>query len=352
MPENSGTILLVEDSPTDKILIKKYLSRSSFKDWEVHDRSRLASALEALQESTPDIILFDLSLPDSTGMDSYVHLRRNNDKVPVVVLTGMSDLELAKSLIKMGAQDYLIKGEFDTKLLEKAIDYAMERNKLKLENNHTKESLLDSVLEAQDQERGRIAKELHDGVVQSLTAVSLNIALLKEQSAKAGKNFAAQLEKCERGLAAGIDEIRNISHSLMPRVIAEMSLTNAIESLIADLSDAVSLEISFLSNFDMELDKKRKITIYRIVQELMNNTIKHAQANNLIIQLIQYADAVCLMLEDDGVGFDLQQVKDNKSCFGLQSIESRINAVGGVFEIDSNPGRGTNVIISIQKSKL
>lgn len=351
MSKKSNIILLIEDNPDDRTLIKKYLSMGGFKSWQIINVVRLSDAIETIQKTIPDIILLDLSLPDSSGIESYSRLKRNNDLIPIIVLTGLSDLSLAKELIQQGAQDYLMKGEFDTNLLEKSIDYAIERNKLKRENNMTRARLLDSVLEAQDLERGRIAKELHDGVVQSLTAVSLNLGLLRNSVSKFDERTVFHYEKCAENLSTTIDEIRNISHSLMPRSIADMSLINAIESLIGDLSEVTEINFEFLANFNAEVEEKLKITIYRIVQELINNAMKHSCAKNLIIQLLEYPEYISLMVEDDGIGFDKLAIQSEKNCFGLKSLESRVNATGGTLEVDSKPGSGTNVFISFFKGR-
>jgi len=352
MIEQKETILLIEDNLDDRILLKKFLSMGSFRDWTIVEKVRLADAIEYLQEHKVDIALLDLSLPDSFGMDSFNRLKRNNGTIPIIVLTGLSDLSLAMDLIKHGAQDYLVKGEFEIKLLEKAINYALERNSLKLENDRTKEKLIDSVLEAQDAERSRIAKELHDGVVQSLTAVSLNLGLLRSSLSKFDEKTLFHYEKCSDNLSKTIDEIRTISHTLMPRVIADLGLVNSIEALITDMNGITDMNLDFVANLTAEPDEKLKISIYRIVQELTNNAYKHSQAKNLIIQLLEYPEYISLMVEDDGKGFNKEEVIEQKDCFGLYSLQSRVNAIGGVLEIDTKPGNGTNVFISFSQNQI
>ena len=345
-------ILLIEDNLDDRILIKKFLSLTQFGKWEIAEKVRLSDALETIEEISPDIAILDLSLPDSSGIESFNQLKLNFGGTPIIVLTGLSDEKLAKDLIKYGAQDYLVKGDFDMKLLEKSMIYAIERHKLKLENDRAKEMLLDSVLEAQDQERSRIAKELHDGVVQSLTAVSLNFGLLRSNLSTFDKKTVFHYEKCAENLSMSIDEIRNISHSLMPRVIAEMGLVNSIEAMIADIQNVTDINFDFLTNLETELSEKIKMAIYRIVQELINNAIKHSNSKNVIIQLLEYPEYVSLMVEDDGIGFDKSIVIEEKNCFGLQSIESRVNSLGGSLEVDSKPDKGANIFVSLSKRAL
>ena len=349
MSENS--ILLIEDNFDDRFLLKKFLSTSGLNNWKIKEAVKLAEAIECLEKNTPGAILLDLSLPDSYGEDSFYQVKRNAPKSPIIILTGMADLSMAKRLIQKGAQDYIVKGEYNPRLLEKSIEYAIERHKLKFENDRNREKLLDSVLEAQDTERVRIAKELHDGVVQSLTVVSLSLGLLRSAIHKFDSRQRAQYEKCTENLSVTIDEIRNISHSLMPRSIAEMSLSEAIEGLMEDLEDSSEITFEFITNLDQEPEESLKLTIFRIVQELSTNAIKHSKANNMMVQLIDYPDHIYLMTEDDGIGFDKSEILESKNCFGLHSIESRVNSHGGLIEIDTRPGKGTNIFTSFYKGK-
>lgn len=349
MTKSASTILLIEDNPADSIFLKKLLSNTIFRDWQVIERTCLADALDSPNPEYPSLALLDLSLPDSSGSESFNLLKRNNPNLPIIVLTGMNDLNLATELIKQGAQDYLIKDEINGRLLEKSMDYAIERHHLKIENEKFNDRLLDSVLEAQDRERSRIAKELHDGIVQTLTAISLNLSSLRETLIKCDAKSIEQFEKCVTGLSQTINETRNISHALMPRAVAELGLVNSIESLGSDLSESTNIHFDFLINLNTEPEERMKIVFYRIIQELVNNAVKHSEAKNVIVQLLEYPDCFSLMVEDDGIGFDREEVKKEKNCFGLHSIESRVSSIGGALELDSRHGKGTNVSVSFLK---
>ena len=321
----------------------------NLKAWQIAEATRLSEAIEHIEQTTPEVILLDLSLPDSHGEETFYQAKRNAPNIPIVILTGLSDVNLSKKLIQKGAQDYLVKGEYDTRLLEKSIEYAIERHRLKLENDRTKERLIDSVLETQDKERSRIAKELHDGVVQSLTVVALSLGLFRKSASNFDEDTQLHYEKCSENLSNTIDEIRNISHTLMPRSIAEMSLAEALGALVEDMEYSTGIDFHFLINLMNEPDEKLKLAIYRIVQELVNNAVKHSQASTLFIQTIEYPDYIYLMVEDNGVGFSKTDTMESKNCFGLYSIESRVNSLNGTLEIDSKPGKGTNILITFFK---
>lgn len=125
-------ILVVEDNPGDAALLRRYLSSGSARHSIVHVE-RVIDALEVLQSETPDVVLLDLSLPDSQGLATFTEVRVCRPDLPVVVLTGTDDEELATEAVKAGAQDYLVKGTIDADALARAIRYAVERNRMQQE---------------------------------------------------------------------------------------------------------------------------------------------------------------------------------------------------------------------------
>lgn len=122
-------LLLVEDNPADAYLLTEMLQDTGIGIYQLHKETRLEDAQKFLRNNTVHLILLDLSLPDSAGLDSFLDIQRINNKIPVIILTGLSDTELATYAIQAGAQDYLVKGEFDESLLSRTIQYSLERKK-------------------------------------------------------------------------------------------------------------------------------------------------------------------------------------------------------------------------------
>lgn len=347
--ETARTLLLVEDNLADRIYFKKLLSTTIFKDWMIVEHSSLKDTIEKSSNLDPYVILLDLTLPDSTGHSSFTTLKKNFQKSPIIVLTGTNDLQLATELIKLGAQDYLLKDEINSSLLEKSIDYAIERHKLKIEHSRFNDLLIDSVMEAEDTERARIAKELHDGIVQGLTVLSMKFGLLRSRPNRQSDEFTKEFDKCIEVLKNTIKETRDISHSLMPQSITQQGLVESLEELIQNLKDITNIEYQVNLRIDNEPSDRLKLAIYRITQELINNALKHSKANKMVIQLMEQPDQYSLMVEDNGVGFDLEEMLGKKNCFGLHSMESRVHSMNGHFELDSKVGKGTNIAISFEK---
>ncbi len=196
-----------------------------------------------------------------------------------------------------------------------------------------------AIIAAEDEERKRIAKDLHDGAGQHLSVVKMNL------SAFAERQPAQELDNVMNLLDDAVKEVRNVSHMMMPAVMLTNGLCGAIQNLISKVNS--NKTINFTTQFvglNNQLDEKIQTTVYRITQESLNNIIKHAKATNVDIQLIQYPSYLMLMIEDDGKGFDLEKINQG---MGLSNIESRALYINAKFHIDSSIGNGTTITLEI-----
>ena len=143
-------------------------------------------------------------------------------------------------------------------------------------------------------------------------------------------------------------ELRNISHNIMPVTLSKLGLVAGLKNLSNTISSNSGLQINFSAHdFQERLDEHTEISIYRVVLELINNVVKHAQANKVTIQLIRYPDHINLTVEDNGKGFDYPRALEEKKGIGLGNIQSRVDYLKGVMNVDAVPGRGTTVIIDV-----
>ena len=200
-------------------------------------------------------------------------------------------------------------------------------------------------MSAELRERSRISKELHDGLQQTLSATFHSMESLKKGIAQLDDAMQKRYIRGKELLQRSIQESREIAHRLLPKVIEDNGLYVAMQALVDGLKGP-SLTISYHHNLeaDLELDKQIELTIYRIAQESLTNVLKYAKAKHVDMQLLLYEDEIMLTLEDDGVGFNAQKVTDG---YGLMSMKNRAAAVGGFVQIDSRPGKGTNVLLTI-----
>ncbi|HYF29600.1 MAG TPA: response regulator [Chitinophagaceae bacterium] len=338
------TILIVEDTPSDSYLIEEMLLSSTLGIEEIYTAERLADALVILKEHPVSLVLLDLSLPDSAGIDSMVQLKEIGQKTPIIILTGYNDSEMAFEALKHGAQDYLVKGEFNAGFLVKSIQYSIERIRLQNEISLKKKQIIQAVLTAQENERRGIGLELHDNINQILSAIQLNLGFALEHSSKAKELIV----KSMGNTSLAIEEIRKLSKALiLPGNLKELGLVASIDLLINDLHPVTDINLT-LDVSDLQealLSEEQKINLYRIVQEQINNILKHAHCSKVNIRLDTTEQQVRLIVSDNGVGFDTRAARKG---IGLTNIISRTELFNGKVNINSSPGNGCTLEVVLQ----
>ncbi len=200
---------------------------------------------------------------------------------------------------------------------------------------------LNAVIQAQEAERKRIAKDLHDGIAQELVAVKLGFTALERKLQRESPEEAGRISDLSRQLDESCTELRNIAHVMLPPTLEQHGLAPSLELLLRNTLQAGGLEVKFdCRELPPQLDDKIELGLYRIAQELVNNIIKHAKAARVLIQLYQAGNNLVLRVEDDGNGFDFETAK-NKGSMGLLNILSRVNTLGGAFFTEPGQPRGT-----------
>lgn len=200
------------------------------------------------------------------------------------------------------------------------------------------------VIEAEEKERSRIAQELHDGLGQLLSTARLNVAILEDLVSGEDK------EGVERSLKIIDDacvEVRSISHNMMPSALIRLGLIPAVNELVNNVNSAKGIKIDFTSNVVASLGKSLDITIYRVVQEILNNMIRHAKANHIEMSIEKIGDNLKISMKDNGIGFDTEELKNSKG-IGWKNIFSRISMLDGIIKLESEPQKGTEVYINLK----
>jgi signal transduction histidine kinase len=201
-----------------------------------------------------------------------------------------------------------------------------------------------SIVEGQEEERKRIARELHDGLGVLLSTAKMQFKTIEDKSpgnSEMIKKAAGLLEKAS-------SDVRRISHNMMPGILTKLGLDEAIEDLFDNINDTpgITAILNITNEEEKRLPENTEIMIYRMVQEMVNNTLKYAGADKVTLDLIYEDETVSLQYSDNGKGFDVEEKLKNKS-IGLTSIQSRVNFLGGKLNINSRPGRGTTFFINI-----
>jgi signal transduction histidine kinase/ligand-binding sensor domain-containing protein len=207
------------------------------------------------------------------------------------------------------------------------------------------------LIESQEAERKRIAAELHDGLGQSLLVIK-NRSLLGTMSPTVDGEAKDQFDEIAAATNQAIEEVRQIAYNLRPYHLDRLGLTQTIEAMLEKVSEASGINfIADIALLDGIFTNEGEVTLYRIVQESVNNIIKHAQATEARVQIRRAADQVTLKIEDDGRGFNPLTPATNgqpvKGGFGLIGMAERARMLGGAYAIESAPGKGTMVTVTI-----
>ena len=213
---------------------------------------------------------------------------------------------------------------------------------LNLERISQQETRLNAVFQAQEEERRRIAKELHDGVGQTISAIKMNYQSLSGKATE--KELVPEFEKIGKMLENAGTEVRNISHQMIPKELEQFGLVPAVEGMLNLNLENAPVKYQFEhSGFTERIGSHIELVLFRVLQELVSNVVKHSEANQLTVQLVKLKTHVVLNVSDNGIGFDVE--RKEKNGIGLLNIASRIDAINGNLHYESDSGKGTSVTI-------
>jgi signal transduction histidine kinase len=360
---------------TDGLELQREL-REGDPAFEVATVDRLDAALHHLGGAATDAVLVDLSLPDSRGLDTLSALRAGALALPIVVLAGGDDEELALRSLGGGASDHLVKGRVTGDLVARAVRFAIERERrvaaeresrrdaetardgaLKTQraletSERRRRALLGSMLRAEEAERQRIAVELHDDTIQVMVAALVGLDACQATIDRDDTDAAVErIARARTTLSEAVDRVRRMTFELRPPLLDAQGLGPAV----SDLLDEVAAECGLETRMDVSVRRyspEIEILAYRTVRELMANVRKHAQAERIELSLHDRGSLLVCSVTDDGVGFDSDGVdrprkrRRMRLHLGLDATVERVRIAGGTFSIDSGPG-GTTVRFTV-----
>ncbi|MCX6190913.1 MAG: response regulator [Flavobacteriia bacterium] len=445
-------ILIVEDDLSFANLVIHQLEMLNFDTDEILIVSSLQEAKLSKNEFEPEVVLLDLSISDSSGINTYDEINKLYELASIIILSGLNDKDLALQIVAKGAQDYVLKTEINSQLLDKTIRYGILRrtfrigiynsekkyrdvfnrsplpvlrliddsltivmanpaalklyeaeiedmigksmysfnfyqdqridinttsnfikkrlkqktikggeiineiviNKLENEDgayialviDRTEElkfekQKFDVITQAEEREKKKIARELHDGLGQQLVLLNLlfqNITPKQEEE--------AQFNDISSLLQSSIRSIKEIAYALNPPEL-EHGFLNAIDRF-ANRIDSIG-EIKFIVKIqkgidEKSLDKVDRINLFRVIQELINNTLKHSQATEMTFVMEKSSDQIFISLEDNGIGFDIETAQTG---MGMQNIQYRMKMSNIKCEYNSKIGKGVKVRMTI-----
>ena len=346
---NKIRILLVEDDEDDYVLVRQLLSEIGRYQFELIWSKNYAETLEQASKGSYDVCLMDYRLSGHDGLMVLKELKDRHFQSPVIILTGYGDREIDMEAMRLGAADYLEKFGLTTDKLERSIRYAIDRSttlKALIESEAKLRGLSIKILETQEAERKSIAKELHDSIGSSLTAIKYALEKKLSEIHEIKKPKGVLLEQLISMVRDTMEETRRISSNLRPSILDDLGLLVAINSICREyqkLYDSISIETR-LNIIESDIPDHLKIIIYRVLQEALNNVIKHSGADRVKLSLERIKQGIEFVIEDNGKGFDLKKIHsglDNPSGMGLVGMSERVSLSNGHLDISTEKGGKT-----------
>jgi signal transduction histidine kinase len=221
-----------------------------------------------------------------------------------------------------------------------------QKNRFQTEINKQQQEILRTTIAVQDQERKRIAEDLHDSLGSILSATKLKLSSIAEDNSDNAKQ--EKLLDTLSLLDEAVAEMKHIAYNIMPATLSRLGLIAALQNLFNRITTKSGLKINYSTHgFAERLNESTELGIYRIVLESINNVVRHAAADNVTVQLVRYPEYINITVEDDGKGFSSQSANLPSMGSGLSNIASRVKNLNGTLDIDSNSGSGTTIVVDI-----
>ena len=235
----------------------------------------------------------------------------------------------------------------ERKLLQQELDFAMKQRAEDLRK------FAQSIQLAQEEERKRISRELHDDICQRLTALKLHLNIFEDSISKQKKISIKRIKTVKKEIDDSINEVRRISSNLRPSALDHFGLVTAMKLLCSEFEKLHSIAVKFETGIQtfQRFNPEVEIVLYRIAQEALTNSVKHSKTKNILLNLVEESELLMLTISDKGKGFNVQdyfkKTQKSNGHFGLINMRERAELIGGKFFIESSLSKGTNVKVTI-----
>jgi signal transduction histidine kinase len=340
-----STVLIVDDDLTARETLVAMLEGERYHLQVAKDGTQ---ALHMLEQIQPDLILLDVMMP---GMDGYEVCRRIRStpelaEVPIILLTALDDRASLLRGIEAGADDFLSKPADRRELTARVRTITrLNRYRTLVEQRENIRQMAERTVTAQEEERQRISRELHDDLGQELTTHLLALRNLQEDLSLPAEAIFERLQLLHDQSYEILIKLRRLARDLRPPVLDALGLKVAMQTYCVEFTRRTGLPVIFEADSSLpEFPDIYNITLYRVLQEALTNIVKHAQASQVWVDLNLEDDIVNLTIQDNGIGFSEEKPRSNG--IGLTGLHERITIAGGTLNINSTPRHGT--ILSAQ----
>lgn len=373
---SNATILIVDDDPVILTTMNKELSPI----YNVRAANSVTQALKVANLSPqPDLILLDVMMPEMDGYATLSKLKADSATrdIPVIFVTAIDTSKNEEMGLALGAVDYITKpinpailqARVNTQLaLKQTSDFLLDKNtylqaeverrvederlimKVAVENFTERQRLfnenrrlLRQSIEIQEDERKSLARELHDELGQALAGIRMDVDFIRGTITDVKSEEMAAAEDIQTILDDVTSRIREMTERLRPSMIDYLGIEDAIREIVEKWNSrnrSIKCELTIIGNLE-GLSDISNLTMYRIIQESLTNIVRHACADRVEIRIERLVDSINMTIQDNGRGMDKNQ---NVSGLGQIGMRERVQVIGGIFEIESKPGEGVNIM--------
>ncbi len=345
---NELRVLIIEDSEDSVLLLLHELRKGGYAP--VYRQVQTEDAMRtALQEEVWDLILSDHEMPYFSAPAALAVFQENDTDIPFIIVSGAIGEELAVAAMKTGANDFIMKKNIARLVpaVQRELREAENRRKRR-EAEEEKQALSGRILHAYEEERSRLARELHDEIGQALTVISLDLQYLQVKLASEESFLQEKIKSSMQLLEQTLDYVRRQIVDLRPPSLDKIGLIEVVREMARELGSRAGLTIDIQEKgFSRRLPADIETALYRCIQEALTNTVRHASASKVAIEMLKNSNEVSADIQDNGKGFDPGHLKFNSKGVGLAGIRERVKLLGGKLKINAAPGRGVRISILI-----
>lgn len=348
-------ILLLEDNEPHAELVEHFLRESGLRFSLVRVETREAFE-EQLESRTPDMILSDYALPSFDGYAALEIAKRRAPNTPFIFVTGTMGEEVAIETLKNGATDYVLKTRLGR--LGPAVHRALRESADRRERQRAEDKLRRSLDQlralttylqyVREEERTRIAREVHDELGQALTGLKLDMSWLGSKLGRSAKPVQQKVKTMVDHIDETIQTVRRIATELRPGILDSLGLVAAMEWQANEFHQRTGIPCVVTTSIDDTVVWDQDITtvFFRIYQETLTNIIRHAQATRVDVRIDQPDGFLVMTVADNGRGISEEEMASSRS-LGLVGMRERAMLIGGELLLTGAPGQGTTVTLKV-----
>jgi signal transduction histidine kinase len=348
----SSKILIVDDDPLGLTTLESTLDGQGY---NITFADNGLTALKKADELMPDLILLDVMMPVMDGFEVCRRIRATPKlaEVPIIILTALDDRTSRLLGIEAGADDFLSK-PVDRQELRLRVHTIIRLNRYRtlLTQREDLRQMAERVVTAQEEERKRLSRELHDDLGQALIAHALSLQNLQSELPMQPDLLSNRLDTLIADTNQTINKMRLLAHDIRPTLLDTLGLRTALETYSREFSLRTGLPVKFEADLKLpEISDVYSITLYRTLQETLTNVIKHSNASQVWVELIIEEHQIVLTIQDNGSGFS-EEGNSSRKGIGIAGLRERLTLVGGEFVVSSSATKGTIISAHLPMEKI